>query len=125
MRNNIIAIVAISFLCVGALWGIGNLMTQTSASNELHAGGIILVAQNNAFNDTNPTLHAKVGVPEKLVVINKDFVRHDFVIDKLNVNTAYLRTDQDFTTAIASDHPGTYGYYCSLHPQMKGTVIIS
>ena len=127
LRNNIIAIIAISFIVVGSLWGVGNLLSnssnQTSAST---LQGIILIAENNAFNDTNPDIHAKAGVPLKLVIINKDFVRHDFIVDKLNINTAYLRTEQDFTTAIASQNPGTFGYYCSLHPaEMRGKVIIS
>lgn len=88
--------------------------------------GILLVAENNAFNDTNPDIHAHAGVPLKVVISNKDFVRHDFIVDKLNINTAYLRTDQEFTTAIASQSPGVFEYYCSLHPaQMRGKVIIS
>jgi plastocyanin len=87
--------------------------------------GILLVAENNAFNNTNPDIHAKIGVPEKVTVLNRDFVRHDFVIDKLGVNTAYLRTEQEFPTAIASDQAGVYEYYCSIHPQMHGKVIIS
>ena len=124
MRNNIIAVVAISFACVGGLWGIGNLMNQSPSSTVSGVEGILLVAQNNAFNDTNPDIYAKVGVPLKVSVVNKDFVRHDFVIDKLGVNTAYLRTEQEFTTAIASDVPGVYQYYCSLHPQMNGKAII-
>jgi len=125
LRNNIIAIVAISFATVGALWGVGNLMNNSGPSNANASQGLLLVAENNAFNGSNPDIHAKAGVPLKIVIVNKDFVRHDFIIDKLNVNTAYLRTEQDFTTAIASDSPGTFQYYCSLHPSMQGKVIIS
>jgi len=66
-----------------------------------------------------------VNVPKKLVVLNKDFVRHDLIVDKLNINTAYLSPEQDFTTAIASKNPGTFEYYCSLHPMtMRGKIII-
>ena len=85
-----------------------------------------MIAENNAFNDTNPDIHAKAAIPLKLIVINKDFVRHDFIVDKLNINTAYLGTEQEFITAIASQQPGTFEYYCSLHPaQMRGKIIIS
>lgn len=87
--------------------------------------GTVLIAQNNAFNNTNPTIYAHVNSPKKLTIINKDFVRHDFIIDKLDINTAYLLPGQDFITAIASKAPGTFEYYCSLHPAtMRGNLII-
>jgi plastocyanin len=125
LLNNIIAIVAISFITVGSVWAIGNFMIPHKESAIKNLRGILLVAQNNAFNETNPDITAKVNTPEKLLVLNKDFVRHDFIVDKLNINTAYLAPDQDFTTAIASQKPGTFEYYCSLHPTlMRGKLII-
>jgi plastocyanin len=46
-------------------------------------------------------------------------------VDELNINTAYLSTQQSFTTAIASRVPGTFEYYCSLHPNtMRGSVVV-
>ena len=87
--------------------------------------GILLVAQDNAFNQTNPDITARVNTPVKLMIVNKDFVRHDLIIDKLNINSAYLSPEQDFTTAIASQKPGIFEYYCSLHPAlMRGKLII-
>ena len=87
--------------------------------------GILLVAQNNAFNGTNPDIYATANIPEKLILVNNDFVRHDLIVDKLNINTAYLSTGQDFTSAIASKNPGVFEYYCSLHPEtMHGKVVI-
>jgi hypothetical protein len=125
MLNNLIAIVVISFIIVGSLWGIGNLLNPVK-DNDMNAEGILLVAENNYFNNTNPTLLIERNIPEKITIINKDFVRHDFIIDELNVNTGYLYSAQDFTTAIASKHVGTFEYYCSLHPStMRGKLIIS
>ena len=125
MLNNIIAIVAISFIAVGSVWAIGNFMIPHKQSTFKNLRGILLIAQDNTFNQTNPDIVAKVNTPEKLVVLNKDFVRHDLIIDKLNINTAYLAPDQDFTTAIASQKPGVFEYYCSLHPTlMRGKLII-
>jgi plastocyanin len=125
MLNNLIAIVVISFIIVGSLWGIGNLLNPIK-ENDMDAEGIILVAENNLFNNTNPTLHIERNKPEKITIINKDFVRHDFIIDELNVNTGYLYSAQDFTTAIASRESGSFEYYCSLHPStMRGKLIIS
>ena len=124
--NNIIAIIVISFVVVGTLWGVGNLINHPEESSIKNSSGILLITQNNAFNKTNPDIYATVNVPKKLVVVNKDFVRHDLVVDELNINTAYLSSEQDFTTAIASKEPGIYKYYCSLHPTtMQGKIIVN
>ena len=124
-RNNIIAIVAISFTVVGALWGIGNLLNAPQESAGKNAEGVLLLAENDAFNKTNPTIYAKVDIPKKISILNKDVRRHDFIVDELNINTAYLSTQQSFTTAIASRVPGTFEYYCSLHPNtMRGSVVV-
>jgi plastocyanin len=123
--NNIIAIIVISFIVVGTLWGISNLINRPEESSIKNVSGILLVAQNNAFNNTNPDIYATVNVPKKLIVVNRDFVRHDLIVDKLKINTAYLYSEQDFVTAIASKNSGTFEYYCSLHPAtMRGKIII-
>jgi len=129
MRNNIIAIVAISFVVVGGLWGVGNLLNQQQDSKATKVEGILLVANRNTFNETNPDIHVSVNVPKKLVVRNDDAVTHDLKIDKdpsdgiTPVNTAPLRGGQDFPTAIIAEKPGSYEYYCSFHPQMRGKII--
>jgi plastocyanin len=126
LLNNIIAIVAISFVTVGTIWAIGNFMIPHKELSIKNIRGILLVAQDNAFNQTNPDIIARVNTPEKLTIVNKDLVRHDLIVDKLNINTAYLSPEQDFTTAIASQKPGTFEYYCSLHPaSMRGKIIIN
>jgi plastocyanin len=124
-RNNIIAIVAISFTVVGALWGIGNLLNAPQESAGKNVEGVLLIAENDAFNKSNPTIYAKVDTPKKISILNKDVRRHDFIVDELNINTAYLSMQQSFTTAIASRVPGTFEYYCSLHPNtMRGSVVV-
>ena len=126
LLNNIIAIVAISFVTVGSIWAIGNFMIPHKELSIKNIRGVLLVAQDNAFNQTNPDIIARVNTPEKLTIVNKDLVRHDLIVDKLNINTAYLSPEQDFTTAIASQKPGTFEYYCSLHPaSMRGKIIIN
>ena len=126
MLHNLIAIIAISFIVVGGLWGIGNLLNTPQEKNiQKSNDSILLIAQNNAFNQTNPTLYVNASQPTRLIILNKDFVKHDFISDELGINSAYLTTEQDFVTAIASDKPGEYAYYCSFHPSMKGKIMIT
>ena len=126
IRTNIIAIIAISFITVGGLWGIGNLVNSPQPSSLDTREGILLVAKDNLFNETNPTIYTKVDEPNKLTIVNKDLVRHDFIVDKLNINTAILSPEQDFITAIASEKAGEFVYYCSLHPAtMRGNIVVN
>jgi heme/copper-type cytochrome/quinol oxidase subunit 2 len=125
LRNNIIAIIAISFITVGGLWGIGNLLNSPQPSSLERREGILLVAKDNLFNETNPIIYAKIDEPTKLTVVNKDLVRHDFIVDTLNINTAILSPEQDAVTAIASEKAGEFEYYCSLHPAtMRGSIVV-
>ena len=128
MHNNIVAIVAICFATVGALWGIGNLMNP-EPDVDLPIEDVLLIAQRSTFNDTNPDVYVAVNVPTKLVVQNDDAVTHDLKVDASSnggitpINTAPLRGGQNFLTAIVVLKPGTYEYYCSYHPQMRGHII--
>ena len=128
MHNNIIAVVAISFATVGALWGIGNLLSP-EPEVDLPVEDVLLIAHRSTFNDTNPDVYVTVNVPTKLVVQNNDAVTHDLRVDASSnggitpINTAPLRGGQDFLTAIVVSKPGTYEYYCSYHPQMRGQII--
>jgi hypothetical protein len=127
MHNNIIAIVAICFATVGALWGIGNLMNP-EPEVDLPIEDVLLIAQRSTFNGTNPDVYVAVNVPTKLVVQNDDAVTHDLKVDASSnggitpINTAPLRGGQNFLTAIVVSKPGTYEYYCSYHPQMRGHI---
>ncbi len=124
MNNNIIAIVAISFIVVGSIWGIGNLISQ----NKTHLSkseGVLLLMKDNKFNVTNPDIIVKIDQPLKISIANQDFRKHDFIVDDLNINTGYISSGQDFTTVIASNKSGSYRYYCSIHPGiMEGKIIV-
>ncbi len=128
MHNNIIAVVAISFATVGALWGVGNLLSP-GPEVDLPVEDVLLIAQRSTFNNTNPDVYVSVNVPTKLVVQNDDAVTHDLRVDASSnggitpINTAPLRGGQDFLTAIVVSKPGTYEYFCSYHPQMRGQII--
>ena len=125
MKNNIIAIIAISFINVGSLWGIGNLVSQDDTQLSKNEGAIMLM-KDNKFNVTNPDITVKINQPLKISIANQDFRKHDFIVDELNINSGFISSGQDFTTLIASDKAGSYRYYCSIHPGiMEGKIMVT
>ena len=72
-----------------------------------------------AFNP--PTLTVKSG--EKITWINRDDEPHTVVsVEKQFKKSTALDTDQEFT--ITAGAPGTYSYFCSVHPKMTGIIIV-
>src|SRR5438876_101183 len=72
-----------------------------------------------AFNPK--TITVKAG--EKITWINRDEEPHTVVsVEKQFKKSSALDTDQEFT--ITANPPGTYTYYCSVHPKMTGTIVV-
>ena len=72
-----------------------------------------------AFNPQ--TLTVKSG--EKVTWINRDEEPHTIVsVEKQFKKSSAIDTDQEFT--ITAGAPGTYTYFCSVHPKMTGTIIV-
>jgi plastocyanin len=68
--------------------------------------------------------------PQKLTVkagtaitwVNEDDIPHTVVATKLAFRSKALDTDDKFTFTFSM--PGTYEYFCSLHPHMTGTIVV-
>jgi plastocyanin len=72
-----------------------------------------------AFNPQ--TLTVKSG--EKVTWVNRDEEPHTIVsVEKQFKKSTALDTDQEFT--ITADAPGTYTYFCSVHPKMTGKIVV-
>ncbi len=72
------------------------------------------------FSFTPPTLTVKVGT--QITWINADDIPHTVVSDNQSFKSKVLDTDEKFT--FTADKPGTYSYFCSIHPKMTGKVIV-
>ena len=59
----------------------------------------------------------------KVIWINKDEVPHTVVATDKSFRSAALDTGDTFSHVF--DTPGTYEYYCSLHPQMVAKIIVT
>ena len=72
-----------------------------------------------AFNPK--TITVKSG--EKVTWTNRDEEPHTIVsVEKQFKKSTALDTDQEFT--ITAGVPGTYTYFCSVHPKMTGTIVV-
>lgn len=73
-----------------------------------------------AFNPQ--TITVKSG--ETVTWINRDEEPHTIVsVGKQFKKSTALDTDQEFTLTVGA--PGTYDYFCSVHPKMTGTIVVT
>jgi plastocyanin len=69
-----------------------------------------------------PTITVKSG--ETITWINRDEEPHTIVsVEKKFQKSSALDTDQQFT--ITAGEPGTYEYFCSVHPKMTGKIVVT
>ena len=75
----------------------------------------------------NPSYILGKGGLQSMHVINEDYEthsKHNFNIDEFNVHSKDLTYTQSQTITFVADKPGTFHYYCSIHPEMKGDITI-
>lgn len=72
------------------------------------------------FTFTPPTVTVAVGTPVKWV--NHDDIPHTVVSDDKSFKSKALDTDDAFSFTFTK--PGTYTYFCSIHPKMTGKVVV-
>ena len=115
LRNKKMALLcAISFLNL-SIFALAGEMKEADTGN--HQNRIEI--KDFAFNPQ--TLTVKSG--EKITWINRDEEPHTVVsVEKQFKKSTALDTDQEF--AITAGAPGTYTYFCSVHPKMTGTIVV-
>lgn len=77
-----------------------------------------IVIQNFAFQPS--TLTVKAGT--KVTWVNRDDDPHTATANDKSFNSKTLDTGDRFSMEF--DKPGTYAYYCALHPNMTGRVVV-
>ncbi len=82
------------------------------------AAGAEVKIDNFSFTPATVTVAAGTEV----TWTNRDDIPHTVVSDDQSIKSKALDTDEKFTFTFKK--PGTYSYFCSLHPKMKGTVVV-
>lgn len=75
----------------------------------------------------NPSYVYSKGELVSFHFINEDYdthSKHNFNIDAFNVHTKDLGYFGTETVSFVADKTGTFDYYCSIHPEMKGTITV-
>jgi plastocyanin len=115
-RTKTIALLcAISCLNLSAFALAGDMKDADSTSSKQNT----IEIKDFAFNPQ--TITVKSG--QTITWINRDEEPHTVVsVEKQFKKSSALDTDQTFT--ITAGAPGTYTYFCSVHPKMTGTIVV-
>jgi len=123
---------AFAYATVGAvgIFKVGASTTSTSSSTSTaSASGTVRVSINpgSGINTTSTyyspsTITVVIGVNNTVVWTNNDNMEHTVTATDKSFDSGLIEPGQSFSWTFTS--PGTYTYFCTLHPWMKGTVIV-
>jgi amicyanin len=92
--------------------------SQPPAPGSSAAGGAEVKIDNFTFTPDTITIPAGTQV----TWTNRDDIPHNVVSDDKSIKSKVLDTDEKFSFTFTK--PGTYSYFCSIHPKMKGKVVV-
>src|SRR5579859_6248399 len=114
-------------IVVGALVIAGYALRGFDPAKNLAGGGspAVAAAAGNGvtidnFSFAPETLTIPVGT--KVTWTNKDDIPHTVVESGHKFKSSALDTDESFSYTF--DQPGTYEYFCSLHPKMTARIVV-
>ena len=89
-----------------------------NSSSEVATGEVSIKIDNFSFSPATITVPAGTTVRWT----NRDDIPHTVVSDDKAFKSKALDTDENFTYTFTK--PGTYGYFCSIHPKMTAKVVV-
>jgi plastocyanin len=108
----------VAALAVGLAAVASSAKSVAASPNDQPATGAEVKIDNFSF------LPATITVPVGTTVrwTNRDDIPHTVVSDDHAFKSKALDTDDQFTYTFTK--PGTYNYFCSVHPKMTATVVV-
>ena len=93
------------------------------AANESPANSPAMVQEVKIDNFTFAPASVTVAQGTTVRWVNRDDIPHTVVSDdKTTFKSKPLDTDQEFSYTFTK--PGTYSYFCSIHPKMTGKIVV-
>jgi plastocyanin len=112
--------VTAAIVIAGAASGVATVTSRSTVSASERQGAIAVTYKDTAVVQKQITV--KSGDPVRIVVDNKDVVYHDFDVKGQSINVGLNPKESKivaFTLAA-----GMYTYRCTVHPEMKGTLVV-
>lgn len=104
--------------CRRITFALAGLFLATLAGPAISADSGAVTIRNFAFSPSSLTVSAGTAVTWK----NLDGEPHTVVSDQGLFHSGGLDQNDSFTFKF--DKPGTYGFICSIHPTMRGTIVV-
>ena len=102
-----------------AVLAAGSRPSTFAATPPANASSEVAVKIDN-FSFSPATITVPVGTTVRWT--NRDDIPHTVVSDDKAFKSKALDTDEDFTYTFTK--PGTYSYFCSIHPKMVAKVVV-
>ena len=118
MRTTIYLFTGFIALALMVVAGMTMLKRSVAAAESKPAAITEIKIDNFSFTPASITVAAGTEVHWK----NNDDIPHNVVSDDHSIKSKVLDTGDDFTYTFTK--PGTYNYFCSIHPKMTAKVIV-
>ena len=119
MRRRVWNLVLAASVATAASLLAGNSRTFDEArAEQTQASSAEVKIDNFSFGPTTLT----VAVGTTVTWTNRDDIPHTVVSDDKVFKSKVLDTDEKFSFTFTK--PGTYPYFCSIHPKMTGRVVV-
>src|SRR6267142_4033918 len=118
MRRRVWSLVLAAPLLIAASLLAGNLSTLAARAEQTQASSAEVKIDNFSFGPTTLT----VAVGTTVTWTNRDDIPHTVVSDDKVFKSKVLDTDEKFSFTFTK--PGTYAYFCSVHPKMTGKGVV-
>jgi plastocyanin len=105
-------------IAIAAIVLLAGAKSSALRAQQAPAAGTEVKIDNFSFGPTAITVAAGTTV----TWTNRDDIPHTVVSDDKVFKSKVLDTDEKFSYTFAK--PGTYPYFCSVHPKMTGKVIV-